>query len=123
MAAGPFAVARPTCIAHCFTIEKQPDRYASLQCLNAMTVDAWEHGSLAPPSQSSVSILTIEAPWLLPTQNVGRGVVSSTNTRRRLVGFGSRYSIFSPETRFVRRIRSVFMPPLHSSPFLSLTTS
>src|SRR5262245_16281566 len=40
--------------------------------------------------QSSGSTLTIEAPWLLPVQNVTGLVVLSTNTRRILVVFGSR---------------------------------
>ena len=40
-------------------------------------------------SQSSGSTLTIEAPWLLPIQNVTGLVELSTNTRRMLVVFGS----------------------------------
>ena len=41
--------------------------------------------------QSSGSSLTIEAPWLEPTQNVTGVVELSTNTRRMLVERGSRY--------------------------------
>src|ERR1700722_10325858 len=40
--------------------------------------------------QSSGSTLTIEAPWLLPTQSTVRGPSSCTNTRRILVVRGSR---------------------------------
>jgi len=41
--------------------------------------------------------LRIEAPWLLPTQNVTGVVESSTNTRRMLVERGSRYSVIWPD--------------------------
>ena len=45
---------------------------------------------------SSGSSLTIDAPWLLPTQKVTGVVELSTNTRRTLVCRGSRYSMNWP---------------------------
>ena len=46
----------------------------------------------AASDESSGSSLMIDAPWLLPTQNVTGVVELSTNTRRTLVVRGSRYS-------------------------------
>ncbi len=40
-------------------------------------------------SQSSGSTFTMLAPWFDPAQNTGFAPVSSTTTRRTLVGFGS----------------------------------
>src|SRR5262249_28625944 len=73
--------------------------------------------------QSIGSTFTIEAPWLLPTQNVTGLVELSTNTRRILVVFGSRYSTNSPVLGFSRETRSLSIEPVKASPFLSLTTS
>src|SRR5580765_2633514 len=67
------------------------------------------------------STLIIDAPWLLPTQNVGGSVELSTSTRRMLVGCGNRYSIVSPVLLLTRTTRSVDMPPVQISPFLSMT--
>src|SRR5215813_9395093 len=73
--------------------------------------------------QSSGSTLTIEAPWLLPTQKVGGLVVLSTKERRMSVSRGSGYSTACPVCGSSRTIRSVVMPPVQASPFLSVTTS
>src|SRR5262249_56102806 len=78
-----------------------------------------------PPNgpQSIGSTFTIEAPWLLPTQNVTGVVELSTNTRRMLVVFGNRYSTNSPVLGFSRDTRSLSIEPVQASPFLSVTTS
>src|SRR6059058_5549285 len=76
-----------------------------------------------PVDESSGSSLTIDAPWLLPTQNVTGVVRLSTNTRRTFVDRGSRYSTNSPLFGFRRRMRSVYSPPDQASPFLSAVTS
>src|SRR5262249_13990708 len=73
--------------------------------------------------QSIGSTFTIEAPWLLPTQNVTGVVELSTNTRRMLVVFGNRYSTNSPVLGFSRDTRSLSIEPVQASPFLSVTTS
>src|SRR5258708_9850024 len=73
--------------------------------------------------QSIGSTFTIEAPWLLPTQNVTGVVELSTNTRRMLVVFGNRYSMNSPVLGFSRDTRSLNIEPVQASPFLSVTTS
>src|SRR5215475_14947843 len=70
--------------------------------------------------QSSGSTLTRAAPWLLPTQNVTGVVELSTNTVRMLVSRGSRYSTVSPVLGSSLTARSVCMPPVHISPFLSM---
>src|SRR5262249_58672471 len=73
--------------------------------------------------QFSGSSLMIEAPWLLPTQKVTGVVVLSTNTRRMLVERGSRYSTNWPVLGSSRETRSFIIDPVHTSPFLSSTTS
>ena len=83
----------------------------------------WPSISLIAVQQSSGSTLTIEAPWLLPTQSTGRGPVSSTKTRRMLVVRGSRYSVTWPVFGSRRATRSVSIEPVHTSPFLVGTTS
>src|SRR6266850_2497606 len=65
----------------------------------------------------------IDAPWLLPTQNVTGVVELSTNTRRMLVDRGNRYSVNSPLSGRSRSTRSVDIDPVHASPFLSTVTS
>src|SRR5258706_15739260 len=80
-------------------------------------------GAAPPAPQSSGSSLTIEAPWLLPTQKVTGVVVLSTNTRRMLVERGSRYSTNCPDLGSSRRMRSVDIEPVHASPFLSSAAS
>src|SRR5262249_60748832 len=79
--------------------------------------------SVGAVGASSGSSLTIEAPWLLPTQNVTGFVRLSTNTRRSLVARGSTYSVKWPLDGSKRRMRSVYSPPLHTWPFLSAVTS
>src|SRR5215467_1112706 len=74
-------------------------------------------------NQSSGSSRTIDAPWLLPTQNVGGVVRLSTKTRRIFVNFGSRYSTMAPLFGLRRSTRSVYSPPAQASPFLSEATS
>src|SRR5437016_4332567 len=64
-----------------------------------------------------------EAPWLLPTQNVGGVVELSTNTRRMFVGRGSMYSVNLPVLGSSRSTRSLSIEPVHASPFLSRATS
>src|SRR5882672_10915934 len=65
-----------------------------------------------PACQSSGSSLTIEAPWLLPTQQVTGVVELSTKTRRTLVGRGSRYSTDAPVRGSILRMRSLDIDPL-----------
>src|SRR6266852_3659453 len=72
---------------------------------------------------SSGSSLTIDAPWLFPTQNVTGVVELSTNTRRTFVNRGRRYSVNSPVLGSRRCTVSVNSPPDHASPFLSAVTS
>src|SRR5262245_57744139 len=74
-------------------------------------------------SYSRGSSFTIEAPWLLPTQKVGGVVELSTKTRRTFVNRGRRYSTISPLFGLSRRMRSLYSPPDHASPFLSAVTS
>src|SRR5262249_28348499 len=73
--------------------------------------------------QSSGCSLTIDAPWLLPTQKVTGVVELSTKTRRTLVGRGSRYSTEAPVFVSIRTMRSLDIEPLHSSPLRSTNTS
>src|SRR4051794_11149324 len=77
----------------------------------------------AGDAASSGSSLTIDAPWLLPTQKVTGVVWLSTNTRRTLVERGRRYSTVAPLAGSRRRIRSLYSPPDQTSPFLSAVTS
>src|SRR5258708_37736138 len=72
---------------------------------------------------SSGSSLTIDAPWLFPTQNVTGVVELSTNTLRTFVDRGSRYWMNCPLFGFTRRTRSSYSPPVQTSPFLSAVTS
>ena len=65
----------------------------------------------------------IEAPWLLPTQNVTGVVELSTKTLRMFVNPGSRYSVYWPVLGSRRRMRTVSIDPVHASPFLSTGTS
>src|SRR5581483_8442786 len=69
----------------------------------------------------SGSTFTMEAPWLLPTQNVAGSVEVSTVALRMLVWRGSRYSTESPVLVFTRSTRSVYSVPAHASPYLSPT--
>src|SRR5450755_4482054 len=69
--------------------------------------------------QSCGSSLTIEAPWLLPVQNVTGLVVLSTNTRRMLVSLGSMYSTVVLVLGSRRTTRSVVIPPVQISPLRS----
>src|SRR5215469_14200705 len=69
------------------------------------------------------SSFTIDAPWLLPTQNVTGVVELSTNTRRTFVNRGRRYSTNSPVLGLRRCTVSVNSPPDQASPFLSAVTS
>src|SRR5262249_20222440 len=75
------------------------------------------------PAQSSACSLTIEAPWLLPTQKVPGVVELSTKPRRTLVGRGNRYSTAAPVLVSMRTMRSLDIEPLHSSPLRSTNTS
>src|SRR5215472_11862087 len=88
----------------------------SLDCfaLLAMTME-W------PDRQFSGSSLTMEAPWLLPTQKLTGVVVLSTKTRRMLVSLGRKYSTVWLVLGSSRTTRSVVMPPVQISPFLSTT--
>src|ERR1700684_1316557 len=79
--------------------------------------------ALTTACQSVGCSRTIDAPWLLPTQNDTVVVVSSTNDRRMLVGRGSRYSVNVPDAGSSRSTRSAIIPPPHTSPFRSATTS
>src|SRR2546427_241288 len=72
---------------------------------------------------SSGSSFTIDAPWLLPTQNGGGVVRLSTTPLLTLVGLGRRYSTNCPVRGSSRRMRSVNSPPLHTFPSLSLVAS
>src|SRR5207244_6778942 len=74
-------------------------------------------------SYSIGSSLMMEAPWLLPIQNVGGLVELSTSTLRTFVVLGSRYSIDSAVLVFNRMTRSVVIPAVQRSPFLSHVTS
>ena len=65
----------------------------------------------------------MDAPWLLPTQNVTGLVELSTNTRRTLVVRGSRYSTNCPFLGFSRAMRSLSIEPVHASPLRSIATS
>ena len=65
-----------------------------------------------PLTQSSGSIFTTAAPWLLPVQIVAGVVESSAKTRRMLVSRGIRYSITSPVLGLTFSRRSVVMPPV-----------
>lgn len=65
----------------------------------------------------------MEAPWLLPTQNVTGVVELSTNTRRMLVLRGSRYSTERPVRVSTRVTKSVIIEPVQASSFLSIATS
>src|SRR5215510_6716123 len=78
---------------------------------------------LTQRSYSRGSSFTIDAPWLLPTQKVGGVVELSTKTRRTFVNRGRRYSTISPLFGLSRRMRSLYSPPDHASPFLSAVTS
>src|SRR5207247_2486649 len=71
---------------------------------------------------SSGSSLMIDAPWLLPTQNVTGVVELSTKTRRTFVSRGRRYSTNSPVLGLRRSTRSLNSPPDQASPFLSAIT-
>src|SRR5581483_7069888 len=73
--------------------------------------------------QSSGSSLTIEAPWLLPTQKLTGVVRLSTNTRRILVERGSRYSTNPPVLGSSRSTRSLTIEPVQASPLRSSATS
>src|SRR5438128_11701863 len=64
-----------------------------------------------------------EAPWLLPTQNVGGVVELSTKTRRMFVCRGSRYSVNVPALGSSRSTRSLSIEPVQASPLLSRATS
>src|ERR1700680_4084044 len=64
--------------------------------------------------QSNGSTFTIEAPWLLPTQSVGRGPVSCRNTRRILVGRGIKYSVIWPLLLSSRATRSLTIEPVQT---------
>src|SRR5713226_6476082 len=71
----------------------------------------------------SGSSRVIDAPWLLPTQNVTGVVRLSTNTLRTFVGVGRRYSTNRPLFGSSRSMRSLYSPPVHTSPFRSTVTS
>src|SRR5262245_21712450 len=106
-------------------------RRAGFAALHPATVPALHEGNEterrdrdgARLRQSIGSTLTIEAPWLLPTQKVTGLVELSTNTRRILVVFGNRYSTNSPVLGSSRDTRSLSIEPVQASPFLSVTTS
>src|SRR5712691_10697954 len=65
----------------------------------------------------------MDAPWLLPTQNVAGVVELSTNTRRMFVNRGSRYSVMAPVFGSRRITRSLYSPPAHTLPCVSAVTS
>src|SRR5262249_58257482 len=79
--------------------------------------------SVGAAGESSGSSLTIDAPWLLPTQKVTGVVRLSTKTRRTLVARGRVYSMKRPVAGSSRRMRSLYSPPLQTLPFLSAGTS
>src|SRR5262249_12745872 len=63
----------------------------------------------------------MEAHCLLPVQNATGVVVSSTKTGRMLVSLGRKYSTVWLVLGSSRTTRSVVMPPVQISPFLSTT--
>src|SRR5581483_12496829 len=65
----------------------------------------------------------MDAPWLLPIQNVTGVVALSTNTRRIFVKRGRRYSVISLLFGLMRSTRSLNSPPDQTSPFLSAVAS
>src|SRR5262249_41738617 len=72
---------------------------------------------------SNGSSFTIDAAWLLPTQNVTGVVLLATQTRRTFVCPGIKYSVKLPVFGSRRTMRSLYSPPDHTSPFLSIVTS
>src|SRR5260221_12853374 len=65
----------------------------------------------------------MDALWLLPIHSVGGFVELSTSTRRMFVLRGRRYPTVSPVLLLMRATRSLNMPPVQMSPFLSTTAS
>src|SRR5262249_4831954 len=72
---------------------------------------------------SSGSSFTIDAAWVLPTQKVTGVGLLSTPTRRTLVWPGLKDSVNDRVLGLSRTMRSLYSPPDHTSPFLSIVTS
>ena len=76
-------------------------------------------GRASRSPQSSGSTLTSAWAWSLPTQNVTGVVELSRYTVRMLVSLGMRYSTVVAALGSTRTTRSLLMPPVQISPFLS----